>query len=134
MSPLRVRLTFLVRWIAGSALVVSFLGVFAVTWIGIRNRTHEIGTRRAIGGTRVDILLQFFAEGTIGALIGCGSGMALGYFALRVLGARLSQPLIFSTSAAIVEVFSSVALYSTFIFISSLRAIRIEPLVALRSE
>jgi putative ABC transport system permease protein len=128
------RLTFLVRWIAGSALVVSSLGVFAVTWIGIRNRTREVGTRRAIGATQIDILVQFFAEGTIGALIGCGGGMALGYFALRIIGARLSQPLIFSTSAAIGEVFTSVALYSTFTLISSLRAIRIEPLVALRAE
>ena len=61
------RLTFLVRWIAVSALVVSSLGVFAVTWIGIRNRTREIGTRRAIGADTSDILVQFFAEGMIAA-------------------------------------------------------------------
>jgi putative ABC transport system permease protein len=128
------RLTFLVRWIAGSALVVSSLGVFAVTWIGIRNRTREVGTRRALGATRGDILLQFFSEGTLGALIGCGTGMGTGYLALRAVAARLSQPLMFSTSAARLEVFVSVAVYSTFTLISSLRAIRIEPLVALRAE
>jgi putative ABC transport system permease protein len=128
------RLTFLVRWIAGSALVVSSLGVFAVTWIGIRNRTREVGTRRALGATRGDILLQFFSEGTLEALIGCGTGMGTGYLALRAVAARLSQPLMFSTSAAGLEVFVSVAVYSTFTLISSLRAVRIEPLVALRAE
>jgi len=129
-----VRLTFLVRWIAGSALVVSSLGVFAITWIGIRNRTPEVGTRRALGATRADILLQFFSEGTLGALIGCGTGMETGYLVLRTIAVRLNQPLMFSTSAAGLEVFVSVALYSTFTLISSFRAIRIEPLVALRAE
>jgi len=128
------RLTFLVRWIAGSGLVVSSFGVFAVTWIGIRNRTREVGTRRALGATRLDILLQFFSEGTLGALIGCGTGMATGYLVLRAIAARLNQPLMFSMAAAGLELFLSVALYSTFTLTSSFRAIRIEPLVALRAE
>ncbi|WP_353072146.1 ABC transporter permease [Tunturiibacter gelidoferens] len=128
------RLTFLIRWIAGSGLVVSSLGVFAVTWIGIRNRTREVGTRRALGATRGDILLQFFSEGTLGALIGCGTGMGTGYLVLRSVDARLIQPLMFSTLAAGLEVFVSVAVYSTFTLISSLRAVRIELLVALHAE
>ena len=128
------RLTFLVRWIAGSALVVSSLGVFAVTWIGIRNRTREVGTRRALGAKRVDILLQFFSEGTMGAMIGCYTGLGIGYLTLRVVAARLKQPLMFSTSAAGFELLLSLTLYSTFTLISSLGAIRIEPLVALRAD
>jgi putative ABC transport system permease protein len=128
------RLTFLVKWIAASALLVSSLGVFAVTWIGIRNRTREIGTRRAIGATRSDILLQFFAEGTLGAVLGGAAGIVAGNIALRAIGARLSQPFVFSTTASLFEVLASVTLYSTFTFISSLRAIRIQPLVALRAE
>jgi ABC-type antimicrobial peptide transport system permease subunit len=128
------RLTFLVRWIAGSAILVSSLGVFAVTWIGIRNRTREIGTRRALGAKRIDILLQFFSEGTMGALIGCSTGMGTGYLLLRILAARLSQPLIVFTSVTLGEFFVSVALYSMLTLISSLRVIRIKPLVALRAE
>ncbi len=128
------RLTFLVRWIAGSAHLVSSLGVFAITWIGIRNRTREVGTRRALGAMRADILLQFFTEGTLGALIGCGAGMVVGYLVLSAVAARFDQPIIFSALAAGLEAFVSVALYTTFTLISSLRAIRIEPLVALRAE
>lgn len=128
------RLTFLVQWIAASTLFVSSLGVFAITWIGIRNRTREIGTRRAIGATRSDVLIQFFAEGTLGALTGGATGIVVGNIALRALDARLSQPFLFSTTASLFEVLASTMLYSTFTFVSSLRAIRIQPLVALRAE
>jgi putative ABC transport system permease protein len=123
-----------VRWIALSALVVSSLGLFAVTWIGIRNRTCEVGTRRAIGATRRDILVQFLAEGSLGALVGCSAGVAVAYVALRFIDGRVAQPFLFSATDASLEAFTSSALYSTFALISSLRAIRIRPMVALRTE
>jgi putative ABC transport system permease protein len=128
------RLTFLVRWIALSALVVSSLGVFAVTWISIRNRTREVGTCRAIGATRRDILVQFVAEGSLGALVGGSAGIAFAYAALRFIDGRVQQPFLFSATDAFLEAFTSIALYSAFTLISSLRAIRIQPLVALRTE
>lgn len=128
------RLTFLVRWISFSALVVSSLGMFAVTWIGIRNRTREIGTRRAIGANRSDILVQFFAEGSLTSLVGCSAGVAVAYVALRFIDGRVFQPFLFSAADAAMEAFISIALYSAFALISSLRAIRIQPLVALRAE
>ncbi len=40
------RLSFFLRWIAASALAVSGLGIVAITWIAVKERTHEIGTRR----------------------------------------------------------------------------------------
>ncbi|HEY0797379.1 MAG TPA: ABC transporter permease [Acidisarcina sp.] len=128
------RLTFLVNWVALSALAVSSLGVFAITWIGIKNRTREIGTRRAIGARIADILVQFFAEGMIGACTGCALGAALSYIALRIIDERIGQPFLFSNSAALWEVAVSLTLYSTFTLISSIRAIRVRPLEALRSE
>jgi putative ABC transport system permease protein len=128
------RLTFLVRWIALSALVVSTLGVFAGMWISIRNRTSEVGTCRAIGATRIDILVQFFAEGSLGALVGGSAGIAFAYAALRFIDGRVQQPFLFSATDAFLEAFRSIALYSAFTLISSLRAVRIQPLVALRTE
>jgi putative ABC transport system permease protein len=128
------RLTFLVRWIALSALVVSSLGVFAVTWIGIRNRAREIGTRPAVGANRVDILIQFFAEGTLGAALGCGCGTVGAYFALSIIDRALHQPFLFSFRLAFGVAAALMVLYSLFTFESSVRAIRIEPLAALRSE
>lgn len=105
-----------VLWIAWSALVVSSLGVFAVTWIGIRNRTREIGTRRAIGAARSDILVQFFAEGSFGAVIGCFTGVAIAYAGLRVIDGRVNQPFLFSPSDAIMEALASITLRSALSF------------------
>jgi ABC-type antimicrobial peptide transport system permease subunit len=79
-------------------------------------------------------LLQFFAEGTLGAMIGGVTGIVVGSFALRAIDARLSQPFMFSTTKCLVEVLASMTLYATFTLISSLRAIRIQPIVALRGE
>lgn len=128
------RLTFLMQWISVSALVVSSLGVFALTWLGVRNRTQEIGTRRAIGAVKMDIFIQFFTEASLGGFIGCGTGLGLSYVALRIIDNRVAQPFVFSPGIAAVEATLSVLLYSTFALLSSLRAIGIEPLVALHSE
>jgi len=59
------RLGFLVRWIGFSALVVAGLGILAIAWISVRDRTKEIGTRRALGATAPDIFFQFVFEATV---------------------------------------------------------------------
>ncbi|WP_263355049.1 ABC transporter permease [Acidicapsa acidisoli] len=128
------RLTFLIRWVASSALAVSMLGVFAVTWIGVRNRTREVGTRRALGATRADILFQFFAEGSFGAVLGCSAGVASGYLALRYLDLRAGQPFLLSTTDALLEAAVSMAFFAMFTLASAIRGIRIEPVRALRTE
>lgn len=56
------RLTFLIDWIAVSTLAVSAFGIGGISWTGVRNRTREIGARRAIGATRADLLAQFLLE------------------------------------------------------------------------
>lgn len=128
------RLTFYVRWIAFSMLAVSALGVLATTWIAVRNRTREIGIRRAIGATRTDILMQFFAEGMMGSFTGCAAGLVAGYFILLIVAERAGQPFLFSIPAALAEGFASMALYAGFTAISSLRAIFIDPTSAFRVE
>jgi hypothetical protein len=53
---------------------------------------------------------------------------------LRFIDGRVQQPFLFSATDAFLEAFTSIALYSAFTLISSLRAVRIQPLVALRTE
>jgi putative ABC transport system permease protein len=64
------RLGFLVAWIGFSALVVSGLGILAIAWIAVRDRTTEIGTRRALGATAADVFFQFAFEAAVLATIG----------------------------------------------------------------
>jgi putative ABC transport system permease protein len=128
------RLSFLVQWIAASTLAVSSLGVFAVTWLGVRTRTQEIGTRRAIGGTRSDILLQFLAEGISCAFVGSIVGVVAGFFLLRWMDTKLGQPFEFSGLVVASELLGSIGLYAIFTLVSGRRATGIQPSVALRSE
>jgi putative ABC transport system permease protein len=128
------RLTFLLRWIAACTLSVASLGIFGVAWIGIGHRTREIGTCRAMGATAPDVLLQMFAEAILGPTIGCGAGVCLAWITLRFIDQRASQPFLFSRQAAAEVVFISVFLYSLAALGCSLRAVRIGPAVALRSE
>jgi putative ABC transport system permease protein len=128
------RLTFYLRWIAASTLGVSVLGVLAITWLAVHNRTGEIGVRRAIGATRADILMQFFAEGTVGSVMGCVAGLAIGYLSLRIVDSRALQPFLFSIRIALAEAFASMTLYAAFTAISAMRAIYIDPNRAFRVE
>jgi putative ABC transport system permease protein len=128
------RLTFLLRWIAACTLSVASLGIFGVAWIGVGNRTREIGTCRAIGATAPDVLLQMFAEAILGPTLGCGAGVCLAWITLRFIDQREGQPFLFSRQAAAEVVFISVVLYSLAALGCSLRAIRIGPAVALRAE
>src|SRR5437879_7485603 len=68
--------------IVGSfTLLVGGIGVANIMYIVVRERTREIGVRRAVGATRADILRQFFAEAlmivTIGATLGLLPSLAL---------------------------------------------------------
>jgi putative ABC transport system permease protein len=128
------RLTFFVRWIAASTLAVSTLGIFALLWLAVRNRTREIGTRIAIGASRADVRLQFVAEGLAGAFPGSIAGSVLGIVALCILDARLALPIILPWKMAGADSVLSLLLFSTISFLASTRAVRVLPSVALRNE
>lgn len=128
------RLTFLLRWIGASTLAVASLGIFGVAWIGIGHSIREMGTCRAIGATAPDVLLQTFAETILGPAIGSGMGVCLAWFTLHFIDQRASQPFLFSKHSAAEAVFLSLALYSFAALGCCLRAVRIGPAVALRTE
>ena len=82
------RATFLALVVISSiALMVGGIGVMAIMTISVTDRTREIGTRRAIGAKRKEILWQFLLEGVcltgiggvIGILLGSGIGIGVHY-------------------------------------------------------
>ena len=127
------RLSFLIGWISISTLAVSGFGIWGISWIGVRNRTREIGARRAIGATRGDILAQFLTEASIGCLIGCAIGIATAYISIRWLDVAVDQPFIFDWSAALWNVLGAAGLFAMFVAIASWRAAILDPIEALRA-
>jgi len=127
-------MTLLVGSVAGISLLVGGVGILAVMLISVRERTREIGLRRAIGAMRRDIRNQFLFEsgllagagGLSGVLIGAGGAWAASTFGYW--DAAISWP------AAIVAFGFSATLGVVFGLYPALRAARLEPTEALRAE
>ena len=128
------RLSFFVRWIGATALVVSGLGILAIGWMTVRARTAEIGTRRALGATIADIVFQILVEvGTI-SLLGCLAGVLIGWVASRIVAAQSSVPFVFDRSAAVGTLATAALLNLFFSLIPAVKAGTISPIRALRFE
>ncbi|MCL4779450.1 MAG: ABC transporter permease [Gammaproteobacteria bacterium] len=128
------RLGFLVRWIGFSGLVVSGLGVLAIAWISVRDRTREIGTRRALGARREDVFFQFAFEASVLATIGAGSGLGAGWLASRLAASQAQLPFIFELQNALLALGMAVVLNFVFASWPAIRAARMDPIKALRHE
>jgi len=126
-------LTLLIGSVAGIALLAGGIGVLAVMLMSVRERTREIGLRRAVGARRRDILIQFLFEsallGALGGFIGVASGIGASY-AVAALG--LWDALIFWPAAGL-GLIVSISVGLIFGIVPALRAARLEPIEALRA-
>ncbi len=128
------RLGFLVRWIGFSALVVAGLGILAIAWIAVRNRTREIGTRRALGATAIDIFVQFVFEAAVLAVMGVVLGLGLGWWASHIMARQAGLVLVFDSFNAVLALVVAFALNLLFASWPALRAARLDPIKALQHE
>jgi len=120
--------------IAGISLFVGGIGILAMMVISVRERTREIGVRRAVGARRRDILLQFILEATTlslaGGLVGSLVGIAGGVLFARATG----WPTVISPVAILMAFGVSAAIGIFFGAYPARRAARLDPIVALRAE
>jgi putative ABC transport system permease protein len=128
------RLAFFIRWIGVSGLFVSGLGVLAIAWITVRDRTTEIGTRRALGATASDVFFQFVFEALVLAIVGSASGFGLGRVASRFAVTRAHLPFVFERPAALVALTTALLLNLVFAAWPARRAARLDPMQALKHE
>jgi len=128
------RLGFLVRWIGWSGLLVSGLGVLAMAWIGVRDRTTEVGTRRALGATAVHIFVQFAFEAAVLAAAGSAAGLALGWSGTRIVAHQAQVPFVFDALTACSALGSALMLNLTFSTWPAYRAATLDPVDALKHE
>ena len=124
----------LIVGIALLALLAGAIGILAVMLISVRERTREIGLRRALGAKRRDIQVQFVLESAMLATGGGVAGVLVGLVAAG--GAAMMGPwdLIVSWHAAGLGVACSTILGVVIGVIPAARAARLEPIAALRAE
>ncbi len=126
------RLGFFLRWIAGSALLVSGLGMLGISWIAVKERTTEIGIRRALGATSTDIFFQILFESGALAVLGCSVGFAISWPLSRIITSSL--PFVFDFRSAALAFAVAGLLNVSFALWPSRKAASVSPLAALRYE
>jgi putative ABC transport system permease protein len=124
--------------IASISLLVGGIGIMNIMLVSVTERTREIGIRKAMGAKRRDILFQFVSEATLLSLSGGGLGVALGFAVSKMLDGRSlggqSFQTAFSGDIAILALVVSGAIGLFFGIYPAMRAARLHPIEALRSE
>jgi len=128
------RLGFLLRWIGGSAVTVSGLGILGISWIVIKARTRDLGTCRALGATARDIFYQVWLENTVLTLTGGCTGLVVSWLISKWTSRSFGLPFVFDGGVAAIAFTSAAALNLTFSIFPSRKAARVHPIEALRQE
>lgn len=133
MSSITSTMTYLLGGIAAISLVVGGIGVMNVMLVSVSERTKEIGIRKALGGSRKDILIQFLIEAlvlsSLGGVAGVLFGLGLGWV-VTALGMSMN----FSIPVVVVAFSFSLAVGIIFGIFPAYKASKLKPIDALRFE
>ncbi len=126
--------TLLFGLFGATGLLLTLVGIYSVLSYTVSHHTREIGIRMALGAQGTDVLKLIVGKGLMLTLIGIGIGL-LGAFGLT----RVMQTLLFGISSTDWVTFTVVALFVTIVgliaaALPARRAIKVDPLVALRYE
>ncbi len=119
--------------IAGISLVVGGIGLMSVLLISIGERLYEIGLRKAIGATNLEVFMQFLAESVILSLLGGVLGVAGGVGITLWAGAFFPSGLPIQVGGLAIALGTALALGILYGIYPALIASRLEPVEALRS-
>ncbi len=116
------------------SVVVGGIVIMNVMLVSVTARRREIGVRRAVGATKIDILRQFMAESVMQCVAGGLIGIALGFLIALTLRTFTPFPAAVQARVAVLGVVMSSGVGLFFGIYPALRASRLDPVIAMRSE
>lgn len=134
-DPVRKGIAIAGLFITGLALFVGAIGIMNITYVSVKERTKEIGTRKALGARRRTILLQFLIEAVSICLIGGVGGLVTAWSLALVVGQVFSGfPIVFSPLLVGVGMFLSIMTGVLSGYVPAWQASKLDPVEALRYE
>ena len=133
-SSISSTLTLLLGGIASISLVVGGIGIMNIMLVSVRERTREIGIRKAVGARGRDILAQFLVEALTLSLLGGLIGIVVGLGVSALIGQLAGWGFSFNPATVAAAVVFSLAVGVVFGVWPARQAARLDPISALRYE
>ncbi|MBQ5502418.1 MAG: ABC transporter permease [Selenomonas sp.] len=127
-------LTLLLGAIAGISLIVGGIGIMNIMMVSVTERTREIGIRKALGATFMNIMTQFLIESMVIGIIGGIIGIGMGCIASKVIAQLGDFTTVITITPIVVSFMFAVGIGLFFGIYPARKAAKLDPIEALRYE
>jgi putative ABC transport system permease protein len=134
LDTLMALLTTLLSGIASISLIVGGIGIMNIMLVTVRERTKEIGIRKALGARQSQILAQFLIEAVIITTLGGGLGLLVSYLGTLLITFLTDFNVLLGLDAVLLSLVFSLTIGVIFGIYPAYTASKLEPVEALRFE